>query len=155
MKIAAREIMTTPVISVTEEMTLKELAELLSKNRFSGVPVVDAEQKVIGILSDTDIVRYSHQVNVVPFSDLSGWISPYTDITDIATVRKGMDQLSKTTVGKVMTRKVFTATEDTDIHEVAKVMNRRKINRVPVVDGSGKLVGIITRADMVNYLALR
>ena len=149
----ARDIMTTPVLSVKEDSTIKEVIELLFQNRFSGVPVIDDDEKVIGILSDTDIVRYSHQVSVIPFADLSGWISPYTEVTDLASLRKGVDLLTSTRAAQVMTKKVYTVTEDTDSGEVARLMNRRNINRVPVIDTEGRLSGIVTRADIVGYLA--
>lgn len=149
----ASDVMTSSVISVTEDQTLKEVIELLARHKFSGLPVVDKGNKVIGIISETDIVRYSHKVSVIPFADLSGWISPYTDVADMASLRKGVDLLTKTKVSQVMTRKVFTVTADTDSHDVAVMMSRRNINRVPVVDGDGKLLGIVTRADIVSNLA--
>lgn len=151
----ARDFMISPVVSVTADLTLQELAELLSKNNFSGVPVVDGDEKVIGILSDTDLIRFAQKQNVVPLKDLTGWISPYTDIEDIASIRRGIDQFSRTTVDKVMTRKVYTVTEDTSTRAVAQLMNRRNINRVPVVDKHERLVGIITRADLISCMAQR
>lgn len=147
-----KEIMSAPAISVDENQTLQDVLELLAKHRFSGVPVVDAEDKVIGIISDTDIIRYSQQINVIPLSNLSGWISPYADISDLASVRKGFEMLTKTKVSQVMTKKVYTITEDAEAKDVAQLMNRRNINRVPVVDSAGKLIGIVTRADMVQCM---
>lgn len=149
----AKEIMISPVISIREHQTLQEVVELLAKNRLSGLPVVDEEGKVKGIISDTDIVRYSQQISVVPLANLSGWISPHADVSDLVSMRKGIDTLHRTTVEQVMTKKVYTAKEDEPITEVAALMNRRRINRVPIVDDEGKLVGIITRADMVQCMA--
>lgn len=153
MSITAREIMTTPVISVKENQTIKEVIDLLAKHKFSGVPVVDENDVVVGILSDTDIVRYSQKISVIPFADMSGWISPHADITDLASLRKGIDLIAKTNVGQVMTKKVHIADENTPITELAVLMSRRRINRVPIVDAAGKLLGIITRADLVNNMA--
>ncbi len=149
----AKEIMSSPAVSVNVEQTLQDVIEILAKNRFSGVPVVDNENKVIGVISDTDIIRYSHQVSVVPLSNLSGWISPHVDIADLATMRKGFELLHKTKVNQVMTKKVFTIHEGDTATEVAQLMNKRRINRVPVVDDDGKLVGIVTRSDMVQCMA--
>jgi CBS domain-containing protein len=130
----ARDIMVTPVISVNKDNSLQDVIELLSKHNFSGVPVVDENDVVVGVVSDTDIVRYSHQISVVPFADLSGWISPYADISDLASLRKNIELLAKTKVAQVMTRKLFTATADTEVTEIAKLMSRRRINRVPRAD---------------------
>ncbi len=149
----AKDIMTASVVSVNENQTLKDAIEILAKNHFSGIPVVDEGEKVIGIISNTDIVRYSQQLSVVPLSNLSGWVSPYTEVTDLASMRKGVDMLHRTSIGQVMTRKVHTMTENTPSADIAKLMSRRKINRVPVVDGTGKLVGIVTRADVVKCMA--
>ena len=149
----AKEIMTSPTISVTEDQTLKEVLDILAEKRISGVPVVDAENRIVGIISDTDIIRYSHTINVIPLSNLSGWVSPYTDIADMASMRKGFEMLHTTKVGQVMTKKVHAIGENEPANEVAILMNRRKVNRIPVVDQEGKLVGIITRSDMVQCMA--
>lgn len=153
MSALARDIMNTPVISISADQSIKEVIDLLTANKFSGVPVVDSSNKVVGVISDTDIVRYSHQLSVIPFTDLSGWISPYADISDLASLRKGIDLLATTKVAQVMTKKVFTAGEDTEVSEIAKLMSRRKINRVPIVNQDGELVGIVTRADLVSNMA--
>jgi len=149
----AKDIMNSPVVSIGGGRTLQETIELLAEHRISGMPVTDAEDKVLGIISDTDIIRYSQTINIVPKTNLSGWISPYADVSELTSMQKGMDNLRHTTVGEVMTKKVYTVTEDANVNDVAQLMSRRKINRVPVVDRSGKLVGIITRADMVHCLA--
>ncbi len=148
-----KEIMTTPALSVKADRTIKETLDLLAEKRISGLPVVDNDNKVIGVISDTDIIRYAHQISVVPLSNLSGWVSPYADISDLATMRKGFKTLHTTTVDKVMTKKVFTIHQDADAADAAQLMNRRKINRIPAIDSDGKLVGIVTRSDMVQCMA--
>lgn len=149
----AKDIMTAPAISVTGDQTVRVVLELLAEKKISGVPVVDEQQEIIGIISDTDIIRYAHQLSVVPLSNLSGWISPYAEISDLASLHKGFDLLHKTTIEQVMTKKVYTINENDSATKVAELMNRRKINRVPVVDAQNKLVGIVTRADMVQCMA--
>ena len=149
----AKEIMTKPALSARETDTVKAVLELLAEKRISGVPVVDEDEIVIGVISDTDIIRYAHQISVVPLSNLSGWISPYAEISDLASMRKGFDLLHRTDVSQIMTKKVYTVHEDAPANEVAELMNRRKINRVPVVDSDHKLKGILTRSDMVQCMA--
>lgn len=153
MNAIARDIMTRPVISVKKEATIKDVAELLASCDFSGVPVVDQDDQVIGVLSETDIVKYSNQVNVIPFTSLTGWISPYTEINDIATIRKGIDLISRTRVEQVMSKKVFTLPEEASISEVIQAIIKRNINRVPIVDNQKRLTGIITRGDIMKYVA--
>ncbi len=149
----AKDIMSAPAVSVDGEETLREAIETLAEKKISGLPVVDDQNNVIGIISDTDIIRYSQKLNVVPHATLSGWVSPYTDIEDLASMRKGYELLGTTRIKNIMTKKVHTTHEDTDAGEVARLMSKRNINRVPVVDSEGKLVGIVTRADMVQCMA--
>ncbi len=149
----AKDIMSSPPVSIPEDSTLRDAIELLAKYRFSGVPVVNSEGKIAGIISDTDIIRYSEKVEVVPTTNLTGWISPYADVSNLATMRKGIESLHQTRVGEVMTKKVYTVNEGTEASDIARLMNRRNINRIPVVDSENKLVGIVTRADMVSCMA--
>lgn len=149
----AKDIMSTPPISISGEKTLKEAIELLAEKQISGFPVVDEKNKVIGIISDTDIIRYSQKLSIVTHTSLSGWVSPYIDVDDLASMRKGYDLFGKTKVKEIMTKKVFSVHEDADAPDVAKLMNRRNINRIPVVNNDGSLVGIVTRADMVQCMA--
>lgn len=149
----AKDIMSTPPISISGEKTLKEAIELLAEKQISGFPVVDERNKVIGIISDTDIIRYSQKLSIVTHTSLSGWVSPYIDVDDLASMRKGYDLFGKTKVKEIMTKKVFSVHEDADAPDVAKLMNRRNINRIPVVNNDGSLVGIVTRADMVQCMA--
>ncbi len=149
----AKDIMSSPAISISGEKTLKEAIEILAEKQISGFPVVDDQNKVVGIISDTDIIRYSQKLSIVTHTSLSGWVSPYSDIGDLASMRKGYDLLGKTQVKEVMTQKVHSVNEDADAPDVAKLMSRRNINRIPVVNNDGKLVGIVTRADMVQCMA--
>ncbi|MGB4376615.1 MAG: CBS domain-containing protein [bacterium] len=155
MEFVAREIMTAPVITVGPEAKLAEVVKVMAEKNISGLPVVDEDNRVIGIISEADIVDYAGKTQAVRLFGSSGWISPYDDRIGSTSYRKGFELLANTPVEKVMARKVTTVKEDTPGLEVARVMNRKKINRVPVVDASGRLVGLITRADMVRALAER
>ncbi len=149
----AKDIMSSQPISASKEQTVKEALDLLAKHGISGLPVVDENDKVIGIISDTDIIRYSEQKSIVPHTGSSFWISPYIEIEELASVRSGFELLHKTQLENVMTKKVYSVTEDTPASDVAKLMNRRNINRIPVVNDDGKLVGIVTRADLIQCMA--
>jgi CBS domain-containing protein len=155
MEFVAREIMTAPVITVGPEAKLAEAVKVMAEKNISGLPVLDEDNRVIGIISEADIVDYAGKTQAVRLFGSSGWISPYDDRIGSTSYRKGFELLANTPVEKVMARKVTTVKEDTPGLEVARVMNRKKINRVPVVDASGRLVGLITRADMVRALAER
>ncbi len=149
----AKDIMTAPTISVSKDNNVKAALNLLAEHNISGLPVIDNDGKVVGIVSGSDIIRYSQQKKVMPVSSISFWVSPYSETDDIASVRNGFEILHRTIIENVMTRKVYTVSMDTPISEVAKLMINRKINRVPVVDNDGKLTGIISRADLVKFMA--
>jgi CBS domain-containing protein len=145
--------MTAPVIYVKPGATLEEVAGLLSKHHISGIPVVNDDIKVVGIISETDIVKYSQQLKVIPLTNSFGWVSPYREITDIAAFHKGFELLSRTRVENVMSKNIVTVGENVPTSEVAQLMNKRNINRIPVVNADNKLLGIITRADLIRYIA--
>jgi len=149
----AKDIMTVSTISVSKNNNVKVALDLLAEHNISGLPVVDDEGKVAGIISGSDILRYSQQKSVVPKTSSSFWFSPYTESDDIAAIRDGFENLHRTAIGQVMTKNVFTVKGDTPVSDVAKLMISRNINRVPVVDDSGKLLGIISRADLVKFMA--
>lgn len=153
MHYTAREIMTAPAISVRPETKLEEVVNVMAEHNISGVPVIDAEGLVVGIISETDIVKYAGKTQVVRFLSPSGWICPYDERTAGMMYRKGFELLASTAVEAVMTRKVITAGEDSTGLEIARIMSRRRINRIPVVDGDGRLLGLITRADLVRSFA--
>ncbi len=150
MTVTAREIMTSPVITVNRNATIKKAIELIAAHTFSGLPVVDDENKLVGILSEADILNFSHRENVVPLICLSGWISPYTEISDIAVIKKGSEMLSYTKTEKAMSRKIITAGPETPVSDLVKTMSKKNINRIPVVDKEGKIIGIVTRADIIR-----
>lgn len=149
----AKKIMTSPVISVKMETSLAEVVKLMAQHHISGVPVVNDDNVVVGIISETDIVDYSSKTHVVRLIGSSKWISPYTEVSDIAVFRKGFEILARAKAQDVMSTKVSTVKEDASTEEIARLMKRRNINRIPVVDSNGKLIGVITRSNVVRYLA--
>lgn len=153
MQYASTNVMNTNVITVSPEATLEDAIKILAKNRISGLPVVDSDNKVVGVITEKDIVDYAGRLHVIPKMGTAGWISPHVDVSDIATFKKGYELLATARVKKVMSGKPVTVEESTYISEVARLMKKKNVNRIPVVNKAGKLVGIIARADLVNYLA--
>ena len=103
----ASSVMTSPVVTINQNATIYEAIQLIAKHSFSGLLVTDDEGILVGILSETDILKYSQKESIVPLMSLSGWVSPHTEITDIATLRRGSDLLKSTLVKKVMTKRKF------------------------------------------------
>lgn len=149
----AAQVMNRNVISVTKDTKLEDAIKLMSEHNVSGLPVVDESNRVIGILSEKDILDYSSNLHVVPMVGLYGWMSPYTDVETVSMFKSGVNMLSRAVVGNVMSKKVVTVNEGTHLNELLNIMKKHTINRVPVVDENNKMIGIITRTDLINYLA--
>ena len=113
------DVMTTQVVTITEDQSTKQAARLLSQHRISGLPVVNSDQVVVGVVTEYDVIS-----------------------------KKGQ------TVGEIMSRGVISVTPDTDLDEVSHLLVHERIKRVPVLD-HGKLVGIVSRADLVREVAMR
>jgi len=142
----ASDIMTTEVITVKEETPLKELAEILYKNRINGVPVVDDEGLLIGIICESDLIRKDkklHIPTVVALFDAVFYLESSKNI------EKEIKQISATTVSDLFTREVVTVDEKTAIDEIATIMTQKKIYTIPVMDGE-RLVGIVGKGDVIR-----
>jgi len=114
----AKNIMTRDVITVSPTMTVKHLAMTLIKNQISGAPVANKTGKIVGIVSEADIVA-----------------------------KKGKD------VKALMSKNIISVREETLVEEIAQLMTTHKIKRLPVMRGE-KVVGIVSRADIVSAIAL-
>lgn len=149
----AKDTMTSNVKSIGPEESIQAATEILAEDNISGLPVVDENGKVIGIISSSDIVEFSNQSFVITLVKSSGWVSPYSNVAANSDLKKGFEMLKTKKVKDIMTKKVVTVQETADIREVAKIMSKKNINRVPVVDHDGVLVGLITRSDLIDAMA--
>lgn len=149
----AKEIMTTRVQSIGPEESVRAAANMLAEHHISGLPVVDEKNRVVGIISSSDIVKFSGQSHIITLVGSSGWVSPYTDIAAMSSLSSGFELLGKKLVKDIMTRKVVTVSQDAGADEVARILAKKKINRLPVTDENGALVGIITRTDLIAAMA--
>jgi CBS domain-containing protein len=138
-----RDVMTRSVLSVAPGTPLKEVANLLIEHRISGLPVVDDQGSVLGVVSEGDLLVKERQPAAVrrrPLARLFG---------DSAETRQLLAKAEARTAGDAMTSPAITIAADRPVGAAASLMIERKVNRLPVVEG-GKLVGIVTRADVVR-----
>jgi CBS domain-containing protein len=140
-----REVMTSTVCSVTPETPLKEVAQLLVERRVSGVPVLDANGTVLGVVSEGDFLDREASAGQRPRGPLWWTWAAGAD-------RRAIERMHATTAGAAMTSPAVTIEANRPLSEAAAVMARAQINRLPVVD-DGKLVGIVSRADVVRAFA--
>ena len=135
-----RDIMTTDPVKVTADTRLKEAARLMVRHRVSGLPVVDEGGKLIGILSEGDFIRRE-----------AGRDRPHgVSLLDAVFGEGELQPVGAETVAEIMTRSVVTITPEATVGEAARVMGRRSVKRLPVVDLDGELIGIVSRADVVG-----
>lgn len=140
----AKDVMTRRVVTVTSETPVPEIARLLLDRRISAVPVVDADERVLGIVSEGDLMR---RPETGAARRRPWWLSLLAgdDAADYIKAHGGR-------AADVMTREVVSVAEDTPLPEVASLLEDRRIKRVPVLR-RGKLVGIVSRADLLRGLA--
>jgi CBS domain-containing protein len=149
----ASDIMNPEVVCIVTGTKLNEAVKKLAGKGIGGLPVVDEDGRIIGMVTETDLMNFASKIHVVSLMDSSGWISPYTDVAEMVSYQQGYELLEKTTVDSIMSRRVVCVSLDTAAPEVAQLMKKKKINRVPVVDNEGKIHGIIARADLIDFLA--
>jgi CBS domain-containing protein len=154
MSLKAKDVMTTPVITVTVDTPLKRAAEILDENSFSGVPVVE-EDKLVGVLSETDILRYTQQIIGQPLRDPHRVFAKSQEVLHIDITHRGVEVIelvANTTVETLMTVDLYTVREEATLADVVGLMHEHNINRVPVVGENKLLLGIVTRADVISAL---
>ncbi len=149
-------VMTRPVMTTHPDTRLEEAARILRQFHISGLPVVDEHQRVVGVISEKDIARDLQ---------LSAGVASPRGILDLLLESappqgEGIldvcrNRLRNGRVQDVMTRPAITLRGDAPISDVARLMRERSINRVPVVDAEGNLIGIVTREDLLAALGVR
>lgn len=142
----ARDVMTTNVITVSPNESVQEVAELLLRHRISAVPVIDQSGKPIGIVSEGDLLR---RAEVGTDRHRSWWLRLLVGNEALAAEYV---KAHATKVADVMTKKVIAADPKTPLSEVATLLERHSIKRVPIVE-NGRLVGIVSRANLVQAFA--
>ena len=141
----ARDVMAANVISVREDAPIHEVVALLLKHRISAVPVVDAAQRVVGIVSEGDLLRPEGAIGAE--RRRPWWLEAI-----ISRVIVSYEKAGGRTAGAVMTRNVVSVNEEMPVNEIAALLERNLIKRVPVLR-DGNLVGIVSRANLLHGLA--
>ena len=141
----AQDVMTTVVATIDAGATVQEAAKLMLERRISALPVMDRKERVAGVISEGDLVR---RTELGTGTARSWWLQLLTD-------NAAQDYLKThgTSVSDVMTRPAVSVRRATPLHEVARLMEKHRIKRVPVLE-AGRLVGIVSRADLVRRLAM-
>lgn len=141
----AEGIMTTPVFSISQDSSIGECISLLAEKAVSGAPVVDAGASIVGVISEKDILRLlgrQPEIHLMRLIDESArrplQIAP---------------ELLRGRVATAMSAPAVTAGPASSLGELAHIFERRAINRLPIVDASGAVLGIITRANIIHAVS--
>ncbi|WP_434984677.1 CBS domain-containing protein [Vreelandella zhaodongensis] len=141
----AIDIMTPNVVCVDTDTNVRDIAQLLLEHRISAVPVIDDERKVLGIVSEGDLMR---RVKEDASDSRSWWLSLFTGGKDAGEYVKSHGRKAH----EVMTPNPLTVEENAPLHTIARLLEKHHIKRVPVVR-EGKLVGIVSRANLLQGVA--
>jgi CBS domain-containing protein len=144
MSAKVRDVMTTRVVTVRENATFKDMAALLTEYRVSAFPVLDDEGKVIGVVSEADLL--SKEALVADMGSQAAWLgriagSPYHD---------EFAKAAAITATDLMTKPPVVVTPDEPVTSAARLMYHGRVKRLPVVGEKGQLIGIVSRADVLS-----
>ena len=146
--LTVKEIMTRDVCTVHEDTELKDLAALFVEHNYKTMPVIDAGGKLVGVISQTDLIEQDKPLHIPTVISLFDWVI-YLESPKVFSeeVRK----VSARKVGEICAREVVTCTPETTVEELASLMVEHKIHLLPVLEG-GKLVGVVARFDIIRSM---
>jgi CBS domain-containing protein len=142
----ARDVMVSPVVTVNSSATVQQVAKTLLERRVSAVPVVDDDDKLVGIISEGDLL---HRAEAGTERQRPWWLAMLTDSRALAA---DYVKAHARKVKDIMTTPVITATPDAPLHQIATLLESHSIKRVPIVE-HGQLVGIVSRANLIQAVA--
>ena len=131
-----RDVMSTDVVTVERGISYKQVARLMTEHRVNALPVVASNQQVLGVVSEADVLRKEERRFRWLARGLGGG--------------RGRAKAEARTAGELMTSPVITTHPDASLASAARLMNDHHIRRLPVLDGSGKLIGMVSRRDLLQ-----
>jgi CBS domain-containing protein len=142
------ELMTSPVITARENTDVADVARLMLSNNISGVPIVDHQGQLVGIVTEGDLVVQNANVHFPTFLQI---LDARIYLTSTRHFEEELRRALGTTAADMMTRHVLTVSLEDEISEAATLMADKRVNPVPVLDGE-RLVGIISRSDIIRHI---
>lgn len=144
------DVMTHNPIVAKPEMPLQEAITILAEKRISGLPVVDEQGKLIGVISETDLMWRETGVTPPPYIMV---LDSVIFLQNPGRYERELHKVLGQTVKEVMSTDPITTTPDQFLSQAAKLMHDRQIHRLPVVDSQGLVIGILTRGDIIRAMA--
>lgn len=147
--LTAQDIMTRDVITVRKDMSVRELAKLLSDKKISGVPVVDDEDNLICIVTENDLIDQKKKVHIPTVMAL---FDSFVFLENPERLEKDLKKMSAATVGDICSGKLVTAKTDTPLDELATIMSEKRVHTLPILDEEGNMVGVIGKSDIIRTM---
>ncbi|ABE62738.1 CBS domain containing membrane protein [Nitrobacter hamburgensis X14] len=143
----ARDVMVSPVIAAGEDATVQDVAKTMIARRISAVPIVDKAGKLVGIVTEADLI---HRIEVGTERPYSWWLHM---LSGDRTMAEGYVKSHARKITDIMTREVKTADPETPLIDIAELFETNGIKRVPIVNQAGDLIGIVSRANIIQAVA--
>ena len=144
--LTAKDIMTKNVTTVRAATTIEELARILMEHKISGVPVVDDDKNLIGIVTENDLISRNKRLHIPTVMRL---FDSFIMLESPGKIEKEIKRMTAITVNDIYTKEVVTVAEDTPVQDLATIMSEKKVHLIPVVEGK-KILGIIGKIDLIK-----
>jgi CBS domain-containing protein len=148
---AVRDVMTTKVVTLAPEQTFEQAADVLADNKIGAAPVVDADGKLVGLLRDEDLIVSQSNLHAPTWFNFFGVDFPVPG--QQKHFEEELKRMVAANVEQLMTTEFETASPDDTLADVATKMHEADVTHMPIVDGDGKLMGILARGDIVRRVA--
>ncbi|THB77064.1 MAG: CBS domain-containing protein [Desulfobulbaceae bacterium] len=145
----AQDIMTREVITVSKSTSVKDLARILVANNISGVPVIDENGVLVGIVTESDLIFQNKKLQIPPVITI---LDSFLFLHTPEKMEKEMMKIAGASVSDIYTSEVITISPETPLDEIATMMTDKKIHTLPVVTGNRKMVGIVGKKDLLRTI---
>jgi CBS-domain-containing membrane protein len=147
--LTAKDIMTKNVITVGMQTSVSELAEILWKNRISGVPVLDDNGTVVSVVTESDLIDQTKKIHIPTMISI---LDSVIFLESSKKTEKEIKKMAGNTVQDICSMELDSVSEDTGLDEIATIMSEKKIHTLPVIQ-DGILVGVIGKSDIIRSMA--
>ena len=148
--LTAQDLMTANVIAVTKETEVRELAKIFADNKISGAPVLDGLGKVIGVVTESDLIFQNKKVHIPTAVAI---LDAFFFLENPDKMEQEIKKIAGTKVEDIYTGDIITVRQNTPLDEVATLMAEKKIHTLPVLDEQDELVGVIGKSDIIRMIA--
>lgn len=143
----AKDIMTKDVFTVNKDNTVEDAMKIIIEKKVSGLPVVDDDNKLVGIVTEGDLIYKSKNFHFPLYYSI---FDSYIFLESPSIIEEQLEKMTGYKVEEVMTKNVHFGKEDSTINDLSTMMANKDINRIPIVDEEKRLVGIVARRDIIE-----